>query len=302
MRLLFILPIGPMALAAEPAPPATPTPWVSDPQSPYVHFLEPDESLRTRCGKYSLAPLGTMAYVEVRHDDLPGNAPILRLPEYLRNREAYINANMVWTKKADGELHYRYAPDADELSRQRMAFEGTVRAVDDGVEVKVELWNPTDQPWPSEDYWIYELINRNSPAFFDPDGKRVVVWRKTGVSEGKFVSLFDLFNNQFAPSRNGGVTLATDPDRPGDRECSLPLIASISADQRWISAVAVDPPGNMGFNINPGTYGLVANVWWGQLQPGQRRTARLKFYYFAGSSDDLFNHFRKEIPISNSRS
>lgn len=280
--------VPPTQVQATDAPAPEPA-WVRDRNDPYAFFMYPDEGRTTTNGTITLAPLTTMAYVEMRHADLPGQNPILRIPEYLDNSMAYINANMVWSVSEPGVLHYRYAPDAVELAEQRIAFEGTVRAVDDGAQVTVQIWNPTEKPWPSVDYWIYELINRNASAFHDPTGRNVYVRRNDG-----FVTLHELWEGDYPPSFNGSMALAKPGEPPPPRAVTAPLIAAVSEDGRWITAVAVDPPGNVGFNINPGTYGLVNNVTWGQLRPGEKRTARLKFYFFEGSLNGLWRKFNDD--------
>ena len=61
----------------------------------------------------------------------------------------------------------------------------------------------------------------------------------------------------------------------------------------------MDPPGNMGFNLNPGTYGLVANVSWGRLFPADHKSARLRFIIAEESMETTWERFRERASVDD---
>lgn len=198
------------------------------------------------------------------------------------------------------------SPDGSLLTFQTKVGESitvdhSVRALPDGMEMDFTLANHGSQAWPVQ--------------WFQPACVRVDQF--TGASQSNYTARSFVFTDrgqtwlantrrtEDALYRGGQVFLPPwiSPADANPRPISLDrvtngLIGCVSADNRWILALASD----WTFELFEGVYVcLHSDPWIGGLQPGESRKIRQRLYVIPNDPDTLLRRYRQDFPPSPGR-
>jgi hypothetical protein len=234
----------------------------------------------------TVSPLGETSWLEVRHPDLPEGAFQLRLPEHILTLEGMVADHVRW-QRVDATT-WRLDWEADEPFKRRWQtdFHGVVRVGKDCVDVTWTILNPTAEPWPTERYNAFDFLGGALARFHDTEGKRTYVYVKD-----RFVNVNEALKGQFSPDLTGWMVLAKDRANPQSREYTERVMARTSADGDWVMAIASDVGNGATFNLQPAATCLHQNMTWGQLQPHQERTIRVRAHVMRGGLEDFRTRF-----------
>ncbi|MHC4406625.1 MAG: LamG domain-containing protein, partial [Planctomycetota bacterium] len=107
----------------------------------------------SRTGFY-LVPVGGAATVAIRHTAFPGRSWRFRIPEYayrdLTTDRGVHPSGVVWTRRDDASLRFRWDAPEDLKKKVRLDFWGRLAATPDGVTFELTGKNVGDKPWGEE--------------------------------------------------------------------------------------------------------------------------------------------------------
>jgi len=253
----------------------------------------PDGASEASRPGFRVAPVDATAWVTVRHSAFPGKSWRLRIPEYAY-RDPETNrttppSGVVWERKADGSLEFRWDGPEELKKRLRLDYWGRVKAGADVIEFELTGKNVGDKPW-GEEPWGGVLIlfcfqSGGNPEFHDYEARRTYCRR-----DGRWITMNEVVGGKFKPHRMCGFRFKRD-GKPGAER----LAAKVSKDGQWALGIATDIAGSLSFNFQLRASCMHSNPVWPDLRPGEEATAKGRIYLIRGGLDDLWRRYEKDL-------
>jgi len=230
-------------------------------------------------------------HLVITHPACLGRSLILRIPEYLRRKPgktACSPGSMAWeVVELDRRLRYRWAADAATKAEAGIDFEAEAWSGDGEVRFEVTVQNTGQGPNPSEPS-LFCLQAGGCSDFHDYHGERTFLrcgeqWR----------TVADLIGGRWEDHRMCGF--AVDPAADAAAPVTARLMVKESADGGMVLGIAVDTATRLSCNHQLWPSCIHANPEWGDVAPGESKTARGKVYWFRGSKDELLARHRRDF-------
>ncbi|MFQ5808314.1 MAG: hypothetical protein ACE5JM_01740 [Armatimonadota bacterium] len=238
---------------------------------------------------FRVVPIEGKHQVEVRHSAVPRTHWILRIPEHSYPRPegggSVRVSDVIWERDEEaGQLRFRWGADEALKREQCLDFDGIVTVQENVIDFSVTVKNVGDEAWDKPRMTLFCLMAPDSPDFADYEAERTYVRRG-----GKWVTMGEVLEHKFADHRMAGIGAGTGP-----KDVSR-LAAKVSADGKYVAGIAADIAGGLSFNFQVRTSCMHSNPRWGQLEPGQERTAKGKVYFLEGTLDDLWKLYSRDF-------